>query len=93
MGLNISPSIWTIIYRHVILDCLQSRKYCKAIMDDLLLFTPVKKSHIAKLEDLLKVHYLKMDQRYHLRSVSILERNYNISEILYRWVPIIPNSF
>ena len=24
-------------------------------MDDLLLFTPTKKSHIAKLEDLLKV--------------------------------------
>ena len=35
-------------------DCLQSRKYCEAIMDDLLLSTPTKKSHIAKLEDLLK---------------------------------------
>ena len=33
---------------------LQSRKYCEAIMDDLLLFTLKKKSHIAKLEDLLK---------------------------------------
>ena len=53
MGLNISPSIWQ-SYINVILDCLQSRKYCKAIMDDLLLFTPTKKSHIAKLEDLLK---------------------------------------
>ena len=31
-----------------------SRKYCKAIIDDLLLFTPSKTSHIAKLEDLLK---------------------------------------
>ena len=39
----------------MILDCLQSRKYCEAIMDDLLLFTPMKKSLIAKLEDLLKV--------------------------------------
>ena len=54
MGLNISPSIWQ-SYIIVILDCLQSRKYCKAIIDDLLLFTPSKKSHIAKLEDLLKV--------------------------------------
>ena len=38
----------------MILDHLQSRKYCEAIMDDLLLFTPMKKSNIAKLEDLLK---------------------------------------
>ena len=54
MGLNISPSIWQ-LYINIILDCLQRRKYCKAIMDDLLLFTPMKKSHIAKLDDLLKV--------------------------------------
>ena len=53
MGLNISPSIWQ-SYINVILDCLQSRKYCEAVMDDLLLFSPTKKSHIAKLEDLLK---------------------------------------
>ena len=53
MGLNISPSIWE-SYINVILDCLQSRKYCKAIMDDLLLFTPPKKSHMDKLEDLLR---------------------------------------
>ena len=53
MGLNISPSIWP-SYINAILDCLQSRNYCEAIMDDLLLFTPSKKSHIAKLEDLLK---------------------------------------
>ena len=53
MGLNISPSIWQ-SYINAILDCLQSRKYCEAIMDDLLLFTPSKGSHIAKLEDLLK---------------------------------------
>ena len=37
------------------LDCLQSRKYCKEIMDDLLLFTLTKKLHMSKLEDLLKV--------------------------------------
>ena len=53
MGLNISPSIWQ-SYINAILECLQSRKYCKAIMDNLLLFTPLKKSHIAKPEDLLK---------------------------------------
>ena len=29
-------------------------KHCKTFMDDLLLFTPSKSSHIAKLEDLLK---------------------------------------
>ena len=28
MGLNISPSIWQ-SYINVILDCLQSRKYCE----------------------------------------------------------------
>ena len=53
MGLNISPSIWQ-SYINASLDCLQSRKYCEAIMDHLLLFTPSKGSHIAKLEDLLK---------------------------------------
>ena len=53
MGLNISPSIWQ-PYTNAILDCLQSKKYCEAIMDDLLLFTPSKSSHITKLEDLLK---------------------------------------
>ena len=35
-------------------DCLKSKKYCEAIMDDLLLFTPSKKSHMDKLKDLLK---------------------------------------
>ena len=36
MELNILPSIWQ-SYINAILDCLQSRKYCEAIMDDLLL--------------------------------------------------------
>ena len=54
MGLNISQSIWQ-SYINAILDCLQSRKYCEVIMHDLLLFKSTKKSHIAKLEDLLKV--------------------------------------
>ena len=53
MGLNISPSIWQ-SYINAILECLQSRKHCEAIMDDLLLFTPSKKAHTAKLEGLLK---------------------------------------
>ena len=53
MGLNISLSIWQ-LYINVNLDCLEGRKYCKAIMDDLLLFTLMKKSHIAQLVDLLK---------------------------------------
>ena len=52
MVLNISPTIWQ-SYINVILDCLQ-RRYCEAIMDDLLLFTPIKSSHFDKLEDLLK---------------------------------------
>ena len=47
MGLNISPSIWQ-LHINAILDCLQSKKYCEAIMDDLLLFTPLKSSHMAK---------------------------------------------
>ena len=44
MGLNISPLMWH-SYINAILHCLQSREYCEAIMDDLLL---------AKLEYLLK---------------------------------------
>ena len=54
MGLNISPSKWQ-SYINAILDCLQSKKYCEANMDDLLLFTQSKSSHIAELEYLLKV--------------------------------------
>ena len=81
MGLNISPSIW-LSYINVILDCLQSKKYCKVIMNELLLFTPTKKSHIAILEDLLKA-LLKMDCKYHPRNASFLEKNCNIWEIPY----------
>ena len=60
MGLSISPSIWQ-SYINAILDCLQSKKYCEAIMDDLLLFTPSKRSHMDKLEDLLRA-LLKNDK-------------------------------
>ena len=51
-------------------------------MDDLLLFTPTKKSHITKLEDLLKA-LLKMDLKYHKRTVSSLDKNNSIWRILY----------
>ena len=53
MGLNISPVVWQ-LYINAILNCLSSRKYCKAIMDDLLLFTPNKHIHFKKLVDLLQ---------------------------------------
>ena len=76
MGLHISQSIWQ-SYINAILDCIQSRKYCKAIMDDILLFTPSKKSHIAKLEDLLKA-LLKNRRKVSPKNVNCLERNYNI---------------
>ena len=52
-GLNISPSICQ-SYINSILNCLQSKKSCKAIMDDLILFTPSREGHMNKLEDLLK---------------------------------------
>ena len=52
MGLNISPAVWQ-LYINAILSCLSSKKYCEAIMDDLLLFTPNKQKHFEKLIDLL----------------------------------------
>ena len=53
MGLNISPSILQ-SYINALLDCLQSKKYCEAIMDDLLLFTQSKEAHMNKLEGLVR---------------------------------------
>ena len=53
MGLNVFPPIWQ-TYINAILNSLQSRKYCEAIMDNLLLFTSSKRAHMDKLEDLLK---------------------------------------
>ena len=58
MGLNISPPVWQSDI-NAILDCLESRYYCEVIMDDLLLFTTSKQSHMTELEDLLKA-YLRM---------------------------------
>ena len=45
MGLNISPAVWQ-SYINAILNCLTSRKYCKAIMDDLVLFTTIQRSSL-----------------------------------------------
>ena len=73
MGLNISPSIWQ-SYINVILDCLQNRKYCKAIMDDLLLFTPSKRSHMDKLKDLLKA-LLKNGLKISLKKCQLFRTN------------------
>ena len=77
MGLNISPSIWQ-SYINAILDYLQSKKYCEVIMDNLLLFTPSKKTHINKLEDLLKAllkNSLKISpKRCQLFKTSLLHR-------------------
>ena len=53
MGLIISPSVWQ-SYINAILNCLQNKKYCEAIMDEPILFTPSKESHINTLEDILK---------------------------------------
>ena len=53
MGLNISPVVWQ-SYIDAILSCLSSKKYCEAIMDDLLLFMPNKQTHFEKLIDLLQ---------------------------------------
>ena len=52
LGLNMLPSIWQ-SYINAILDFLQSKKYCEAIIDDLILLTPSKQSHMNKLEDIL----------------------------------------
>ena len=72
MGLNISSSIWQ-SYINAILHCLQSRKYCEAIMDDPSLFIPSKKSHIAKLEGLLKA-LLKNGLKISLKKCQLFRR-------------------
>ena len=52
MGLNISPVVWQ-LYINAILSCLSSRKYCEAIMDDLLMFMPNKQTHFEKTSQLI----------------------------------------
>ena len=73
MALNISPLIRQ-SYINAILDCLQSRNYCEAIMDSLLLFTPTKKLHMSKLEDLLKA-LLKNHLKISSKKCQLLEEN------------------
>ena len=75
-GLYIPTSIWQ-SYINTITECLQSRKCCEVIMDDLLFFTSSKKSHIAKLRRLIE-NFAKMDLRFDQRNVNYLEQNYNI---------------
>ena len=52
------------------------KKYCEAIMDDLLLFTPSKSSHIAKLEDLLKA-LLKNGLKISPKKCQLFRTNFN----------------
>ena len=52
MGLNMPPAVWQ-SYINAIVNCLSHEKYCEAIMDDLLLFTPNKQTHFEELIDLL----------------------------------------
>ena len=73
MGLNISSSICQ-SYINTIIDCLQNRKYCKTIMDDLLLFTPLKGSHMDKLADLLKA-LLKNGLKISLKKCQLFRTN------------------
>ena len=73
MGLNISPSIWK-SYINAILDCLQNGKYCKTIIEDLLLFTPSKRSHRDKLEGLLKA-LLKNGLKISLKKCQMFRTN------------------
>ena len=72
MGLNVSPPVWQ-TYINTILNCLESRKYCEAIMDDVLLFTPSKQSHMRKLEDLLKA-LLKNGLKISPRKCQLLKK-------------------
>ena len=86
MGLNVSPPIWQ-MYINAILNSLQSRKYSEVIMDDLLLFTPSKRAHMNKLEDLFKAlrknglkispkkcQLFKMELQYMGNTIFIKER-------------------
>ena len=84
MGLNISPSIWQ-SYIATILDCLQNRKYCEIIMEDPLLFTLKKKSHMDELENLLKA-LLKNGLKISPKKCQLFRTNlqYMGNEYLYK---------
>ena len=92
MGLNISPTIWQ-SYINAILECLQSRKYCKVIMDYLLSFTSSKKSNRNKLEDSLKAFLrngLKISPKKYQLFSKELQYMGNTIFIKYRRVCIKP---
>ena len=72
MGLNISPSIWQ-SYINAILNCLQSKKYCEANMDDLLLFSLSKSSHIAKLEGIVNEWFENI-----LKEMSVIQNKFKL---------------
>ena len=76
MGLNVSPPMWQ-SYINKIFNCLESRKYCEAIMDNLLLFTPSKQSRMIKLEDLLMA-LLKNGLKISPKNANYLEKNCSI---------------
>ena len=81
MGLNISPSIWQ-SYINAIVDCLQSKKYCEAITDDLLLFTPSKEGHMSKLEDLLRA-LLKIGLKISPKKCQLFKTSLHTWEMKY----------
>ena len=81
MAMGLSLSFWQ-SHINAILDCLQSRKYCNAIMDDLLFFMPTKKSHIAKLEGLLKA-LLKNELMISQKTCQLLREELQYMGILY----------
>ena len=76
MGLNISPAVWQ-SYINAILNCLTSRKYCEAKMDDLLLFTPSKEARYYKLEELLKA-LCKNGKKISLQKCQLFKTNCSI---------------
>ena len=96
MGLNVSPPIWQ-TYINTILNSLQNKEYCEAIMDDLLLFTLSKKVHMDKLEDLLialrknglkispkKCQLFRTELQYMGNTIFIKERRVCIKPLLSR---------
>ena len=74
-GIEHLSLIWQ-SYINAILGCLQSREHCEAITDDLLLFTPSKRAHMANFEDLLKA-LLNNGLKIPPKSVSYLKQNCN----------------
>ena len=92
MELNISASIWQSCI-NAILECLQSRKHHESIMDDLLIFTPSKRVHMATLEDLLKAllkNGLKISPKKHQIFKTELQYMGNVIFIKNRKVCVKP---